>query len=111
MSYIRIISTKVIAAKNLHAASYAKKSFVNYINHLSQKASDAPGFISSNSYWKKGDLNTIISISDWTTENKWDKWVSSPERNLIHHEYKSIIGHETFDILIKKQKKRDVFLL
>ena len=106
MSFIRVIAKKT--AKD----PLMVDAFTRYINRLTKTAAYAPGFINSNSYWKNGDsIATIVSISDWTSHSNWEKWLKSDERKTIVKENQGYIKKENFEILLKRNKCNDTFLL
>ena len=106
MSWIRVIAKKT--AKD----PLMVDAFTRYINRLTKTAAYAPGFINSNSYWKNGgSTTTIVSISDWTSHDNWEKWLKSNERKKIVNQNEAYIQEEKFDILCKRKKCNDIFLL
>ena len=105
MSWIKVIATKTIKDPK------CIDTFTRYINKLSKTASNAPGFIKSQSYWENGSSLTLVSISDWTSQANWDQWLTSIERKCMSEDNRQYIQKEEFQILIKKRKPKDIFLL
>jgi len=105
MSWIKIIATKTIKDPKCIDA------FTRYVNKLSKTASNAPGFIKSQSYWKRDSSLTLVSISDWTSHTHWNKWLTSTERKCMSKDNNQYIQKEEFEVLIKKRKPNDIFLL
>lgn len=101
MPPIRIIATKIGYNNN----------FIKYVNSLTKKASYAKGFIGSNSYWKIGKNKTIVSVSDWTSHDNWEKWLKSQERAEIQKQHKLDVKSEKFYALVKRKDVNDTFLL
>jgi heme-degrading monooxygenase HmoA len=101
MTPIRIIATKIGYNNN----------FIKYVNSLTRTASYAHGFIGSNSYWQIGTNKTIISVSDWTTHDNWEKWLNSKERAEVHEVHKLDVKSEKFYALIKRKDTNNTFLL
>lgn len=107
MSLVRIIATKVARSTQTNPTYFAQ-----YVNKLSSTACYMPGFIGAKSYWKVGDHMTIISISDWTSNDAWKQWVDSEKRKTICLEYDSkTLSTDNFDVLIKREKTNNIFLL
>lgn len=112
MYRFKILSEKIASKEVIRT-----NKFINYTNSLSQAAKQQPGFISSNSYFK-GELNpeqqdtlTMVTISEWTSNDDWEKWFQSPERKSISHQYQDIIEEEKFHRIFKKKEIEDIFLL
>ena len=103
MPPIRVIATKI--------GYYNTTNFIKYINSLTRSASYAKGFIGSNSYWKVGKNKHIVSVSDWTSNDNWEKWLESKERAKIKNKYKIDVKSEEYYILVKRKDTNNTFLL
>ena len=53
----------------------------------------------------------MVTISEWTSNDDWEKWFQSPERKSISHQYQDIIEEEKFHRIFKKKEIEDIFLL
>ena len=110
MSWIRVISTKV--ARPVRSNGHIDYNcFVTYVNKLSNAARTNPGFIESDSHWKEDQYDTIVSISTWSSKESWDKWLYSESRANIYNIHKKVIHTEKHDILRKRKKSNNIFLL
>jgi len=110
MSWIRIISTKV--AKPLTSNSYMEYNcFVTYVNKLTNAAKSKPGFIESDSHWKGENYDTIVSISTWSSKESWKNWLNSTKREDIYNKHKQVIKSEKHELLRKRKKSNNIFLL
>lgn len=112
MYRFKILSEKIASKEVIRT-----NKFINYTNSLSQAAKQQPGFMSSNSYFK-GELNheqqdtlTMVTISEWTSNDDWEKWFLSPKRKSISQQYQDIIKEEKFHRIFKKKEIEDIFLL
>ena len=119
----------IVLAKKIGRES-CRAGFADYVNKLSKKVFYSPGFISTESYWKCWDFTagfenkahicddllgqqfpTLITISQWTSQNDWERWYYSKDRANIKKSFADDIELEHFTILTKRIKPNDIFLL
>lgn len=115
-SAVRVIVTKIPnqSVKNiLHTDVIA--NFIQLQNSLTCTASQFPGFIESNSYWKinhvTDSIYPIINSSLWESENDWKFWYESLERKHILRHKGAICKNINVDICRRRKEFNEIPLL
>ena len=116
MSSIRVIITKIpnqiskYKIDNTHINNYR-----NLQNSITTSASQFPGFIESQSYWKTNNsfesIYPIINSSLWSNENDWNFWYNSLERKQIMRYQSDICKEIKIDICKTRVQYMDTPLL
>tara|TARA_B110000037_G_C17074218_1_gene487130 strand:+ start:200 stop:544 length:345 start_codon:yes stop_codon:yes gene_type:complete len=88
--------------------------FYDYNNKLRENVESYKGYIKSESYYnsnlfnyKDTNIDMILTVSEWETNEDMNNWFISNIRNNIFNKYKNIIEKEEIYII----KKEDIFLL
>lgn len=115
-STVRVIVTKIPnhSVKNIMHTDIVA-SFIQLQNSLTCTASQFPGFIESNSYWKINDVTDsvypIINSSLWENENDWKFWYESLERKHILRHKGAICKNINVDICRRRKEFNEIPLL
>ena len=99
---IRVISRKMPLGTSVN--------FGLYVNKLSELVKKQPGFIKSESFWRR-DSDNIFSMSDWNTERHWEKWLKSEERREVIRAHRNYVQEEHFHTFHKTNYKFHNFFL
>jgi antibiotic biosynthesis monooxygenase (ABM) superfamily enzyme len=116
MSTIRVIITKIPKQVSKHKIDNTQiNSFINMQNSLTTAASQFPGFIESQSYWKTNNnidsIYPIINMSLWNSELDWKYWYNSLERNQIMKFQSDLCKEVNIDICKNRVAYMDIPLL
>ena len=115
-STVRVIVTKIPnhSVKNILPTDIVA-SFIQLQNSLTCTASQFPGFIESNSYWKINgvaeSVYPIINSSLWENENDWKFWYESLERKHILQHKGDICKNINVDICRRRREFNETPLL
>ena len=66
------------------------------MNELQVRAKSQPGYLSTVTLQSTEDSEDYIVISQWETEDAWERWYASKERRDIQSKVDSLIGERTF---------------
>ena len=84
-------------------------------NSLTTAASQFPGFIESQSYWKTNNnidsIYPIINMSLWNSEPDWKYWYNSLERKQIMRFQSDLCKEVNIDICKNRVAYMDIPLL
>ena len=90
----------------------------SYSNKLTLAVTNAPGFISSTSYWQHPSVKMyernkecVVTISDWHSIHNWNSWLESERRNHIYNNHKRFILDEEFTVLCEDRSNTNIPLL
>ena len=115
-SAVRVIVTKIpnYSVKNTLNTDIVA-NFIKLQNSLTCTASQFPGFIESNSYWKTNNVRDsiypIINSSLWENENDWKFWYESLERKQILNHKGDICKNINVDICRRRTHFNETPLL
>lgn len=66
------------------------------LNEIRNRASEQPGYISSNTLQSMEDPEDYLVISVWQRDEDWKRWFLSEDRRDIQGKIDSLIGERTF---------------
>ena len=116
MSTIRVIITKIPKQVSKYKIDNTQiNNFINMQNSLTTAASQFPGFIESQSYWKTNNnidsIYPIINMSLWKSEPDWKYWYNSLERKQLMRFQSDLCKEVNIDICKNRVAYMDIPLL
>ena len=78
------------------------------IRQLQQIAKKQPGYRSEETWRNVVRKDEYLIVREWSSEDEWYEWQSSPERVQIQREIESLLGEKThyelYDIVQRTEK-------
>jgi len=87
------MSVKILIKRTV--PSDKARKIIPLFRELRANAANQPGYISGETLKSSDRPDTFLVISTWQTDNDWEKWLLSKERQAIQEKVDDLLGGKT----------------